>query len=110
MAFLKPFSEIEVTTPCGKWAGVSREEEEACAVSIIRAGDSMLEAVRSLAPGIKVGKILIQRDEESEEKLPKMFYQKYPPGIEKRQILLCDPMLATGGSAVMGKFRCHFQL
>ena len=94
-----------MTTPCGKWAGVSREEEEACAVSIIRAGDSMLEAVRSLAPGINVGKILIQRDEQSEEKLPKMFYQKYPPGIEKRQILLCDPMLATGGSAVMGKYR-----
>jgi len=93
--------EKEITTPCGTWAGVDRDEDEACAVSIIRAGDSMLEAVRSLAPGIKVGKILIQRDEESEEKLPKMYYSKYPPNIESRKILLCDPMLATGGSAVM---------
>ena len=41
------FSDKEITTPCGTWAGVDRDEEEACAVSIIRAGDSMLEAVRS---------------------------------------------------------------
>ena len=64
----------------------------------------MLEAVRQCAPGITVGKILIQRDEESEEKLPKMYYQKYPPNIGARKVLLCDPMLATGGSAVMGEF------
>ena len=57
-----------------------------------------------MVPGISVGKILIQRDEESEEKLPKMFYEKYPPNISSKSILLCDPMLATGGSAAMGKF------
>lgn len=56
-----------------------------------------------MVPGISVGKILIQRDEESEEKLPKMFYEKYPPNISSKSILLCDPMLATGGSAAMGK-------
>ena len=70
----------------------------------MRIKDKKTSLVRSLAPGIKVGKILIQRDEESEEKLPKMYYSKYPPNIESRKILLCDPMLATGGSAVMGKF------
>ena len=57
-----------------------------------------------MVPGISVGKILIQRDEESEEKLPKMFYEKYPPNISSKSILLCDPMLATGGSAAMGKY------
>ena len=57
-----------------------------------------------MVPGISVGKILIQRDEESEEKLPKMFYEKYPPNISSKSILLCDPMLATGGSAAMGTF------
>jgi len=93
--------EKQITTPCGTWPGVERDENGACAVSIIRAGDSMLEAVRQCAPGITVGKILIQRDEESEEKLPKMYYQKYPPNIGARKVLLCDPMLATGGSAVM---------
>jgi len=93
--------ETEITTPCGTWSGIDIKEEDACAVSIIRAGDSMLEAVRALVPGISVGKILIQRDEESEEKLPKMFYEKYPPNIAHKSILLCDPMLATGGSAAM---------
>jgi len=93
--------ETEITTPCGTWSGIDIKEDDACAVSIIRAGDSMLEAVRALVPGISVGKILIQRDEESEEKLPKMFYEKYPPNISSKSILLCDPMLATGGSAAM---------
>ena len=54
----------------------------------------MLEAVRSLVPGIKVGKILIQRD-ESEEKLPKMFC-KVPALLPGDRSSLCDPMLATG--------------
>merc|ERR1711990_1204786 len=94
-------NECEIETPCGTWSGIDIKEEEACAVSIIRAGDSMLEAVRSLVPGISVGKILIQRDEESKEKLPRMYYEKYPPNIERKKILLCDPMLATGGSAAM---------
>ena len=50
-----------------------------------------------------MGKILIQRDETSKEKLPILFYEKYPPNIHEKEILLCDPMLATGGSAIMGK-------
>ena len=49
-----------------------------------------------------MGKILIQRDETSKEKLPILFYEKYPPNIHEKEILLCDPMLATGGSAIMG--------
>ena len=56
-----------------------------------------------MIPGIPVGKILIQRDETSKEKLPILFYEKYPPNIQEKEILLCDPMLATGGSAIMGK-------
>lgn len=49
-----------------------------------------------------VGKILIQRDEESSLKLPKLFYSKFPPQLNSPDsvILLCDPMLATGGSAM----------
>lgn len=48
-----------------------------------------------------MGKILIQRDESDPEKRPKLFYSKMPPGVENMNILLCDPMLATGGSATM---------
>ena len=54
-----------------------------------------------MIPGIPVGKILIQRDETSKEKTPILFYEKYPPNIHEKEILLSDPILATGGSAIM---------
>jgi len=92
---------VEVMTPCGPAPGVEINTANVCAVSIIRAGDSLLEAVRECLLGVKTGKILIQRNEESKEKEPKLFYSKMPPGVDKMDILLCDPMLATGGSAKM---------
>ncbi len=58
-----------------------------------------MSTVRKILPGIAVGKILIQRDETHPLKIPKLFYCKLPPDIASRHILLCDPMLATGGSA-----------
>jgi uracil phosphoribosyltransferase len=70
-----------------------------CAVSIIRSGDALLESVRECLPSVAVGKILIQRNEESIEKEAVFYYSKMPPGVENMNILLCDPMLATGGSA-----------
>ncbi|KAL7565113.1 hypothetical protein ACA910_005120 [Epithemia clementina (nom. ined.)] len=67
----------------------------------VRSGDCILEAVREIEPACRVGKILIQRDESHPEKLPRLFYSKMPPEISSMHVLLCDPMLATGGSAVM---------
>eukprot|EP00566_Odontella_aurita_P027933 CAMPEP_0113556238 /NCGR_PEP_ID=MMETSP0015_2-20120614/17151_1 /TAXON_ID=2838 /ORGANISM="Odontella" /LENGTH=196 /DNA_ID=CAMNT_0000457583 /DNA_START=167 /DNA_END=757 /DNA_ORIENTATION=+ /assembly_acc=CAM_ASM_000160 len=96
-----PTKSVEITTPCGPSTGVEIATDNLCAVSIIRAGDSLLESVRECLPGVRVGKILIQRDESSEEKEPKMFYAKMPPGVSDMNVLLCDPMLATGGSAKM---------
>ncbi|CDW72050.1 phosphoribosyl transferase domain containing protein [Stylonychia lemnae] len=73
--------------------------EEYCAVTIIRAGDSMINEVISLLQGITIGKILIQRDEASEDKKPILFYCKFPDNIQdKKRIFILDPMLATGGS------------
>jgi len=69
-----------------------------CGVSIMRAGESMENGLRAVCRGIKIGKILIQRNEETA--MPKMFYSKFPPGIAKQSVLLLDPMLATGGSAI----------
>merc|ERR1711988_965321 len=69
-----------------------------CAVDIVRSGGILLEAVRRVMPDLKTAKILIQRDEETAE--PKLFYSKLPPGIENLNVVLCDPMLATGGSAL----------
>jgi len=74
--------------------------DKICAISIIRAGDSLLQAVLECLPEAHVGKILIQRNEESKEKEPILYYSKMPPGVENMHILLCDPMLATGGSAL----------
>merc|ERR1712086_1167165 len=69
-----------------------------CGVSIVRAGESMESALMQCCSGIRIGKILIQRDEETA--LPKLFYSKLPQDIAERCVLLLDPMIATGGSAM----------
>lgn len=93
---------IDIQTPCGPFRGTAMmDPTNICAVSIIRSGDALLEIVRDCEPALKVGKILIQRDESTPNKTPKLFYSKMPPGVEQNHILLCDPMLATGGSAIM---------
>ena len=74
-------------------------EHEYCAITIIRAGDSMLNTMFSLMPGISVGKVLVQRDEESEDKHPIFYYSKLPKSIsEKKRVFVLDPMVGTGGS------------
>jgi uracil phosphoribosyltransferase len=88
-----PTTPLEIQTPCGPFMSVqSLPPTEICAVSIIRSGDCLLEAVREVEPAVRVGKILIQRDEEHVDKIAKLFYSKLPPGIEHMYVLLCDPM------------------
>mmetsp|Transcript_23647 Transcript_23647/g.57406 ORF Transcript_23647/g.57406 Transcript_23647/m.57406 type:complete len:287 (-) Transcript_23647:16-876(-) len=70
--------------------------QELCVVHILRAASSMSDVVTREYPEIPVGTILIQRNEETAE--PVMFYSKLPPDVEKRRVILVDPMLATGGS------------
>ena len=69
-----------------------------CAVPIIRAGLSMQNAVREVTKKIRICHILIQRDEETAK--PIFFKEWLPVDIKDRYVLLLDPMLATGGSAV----------
>ena len=95
-----PTKEAQITTPCGRTTGVELDVNRICAVSIIRAGDSLLQSVLECLPEAHVGKILIQRNEESEAKEPILYYSKMPPGVEDMHVILCDPMLATGGSAI----------
>lgn len=73
-----------------------------CAVSIMRAGESMEQAVRDTCRGVRIGKILIQRNEATQDKTPdaRFNYSKMPKDINDRWVLLMDPMLATGGSAM----------
>lgn len=92
-----PFAPKEITTPTGaKYEGLSWTQN-ICGVSIIRAGESMENGLRCICPSVKIGKILIQRNEETS--LPILYYAKLPKDINNRFVLLLDPMLATGGSA-----------
>jgi uracil phosphoribosyltransferase len=93
---------VTVTTPCGAYDGLRLPPPHTLAVvSIVRAGDTLLEAVRRVAPAVAIGKVLIQRDESTPDKVPRLFYSKLPADIALRTVLLVDPMLATGGSAEM---------
>lgn len=90
-------TDVEIVTPTASTCkGVSLDTSNLVVVSIIRAGDAMLDSFLRICPEAAVGKILIQRDEETA--LPKLFYYKVPD-LTGKQVILVDPMLATGGSA-----------
>ncbi|KAK4193081.1 putative uracil phosphoribosyltransferase [Podospora australis] len=94
-----PTVEHTVTTPVGRpYEGLSFQGK-ICGVSIMRAGEAMEQGLRDCCRSVRIGKILIQRDEETAQ--PKLFYDKLPDDIADRWVLLLDPMLATGGSAIM---------
>lgn len=89
-----PVKERQITTPVGRtYAGV-QFEGQICGVSIMRAGESMEQGLRDCCRSVRIGKILIQRDEETSK--PRLFYEKLPEDISERWVLLLDPMLATG--------------
>ena len=83
-----------VTTPVGSTYNGVKFEGKICGVSIMRAGESMEQALRECCRSVRIGKILIQRDEETSQ--PRLFYDKLPEDIANRWVLLLDPMLATG--------------
>uniref|UniRef100_A0A7S3US36 uracil phosphoribosyltransferase n=2 Tax=Oxyrrhis marina TaxID=2969 RepID=A0A7S3US36_OXYMA len=93
-----PFVEKVVTTPCEVGFTGAGFSQKICGVSIVRAGESMEAGLRAVCRGVSIGKILIQRDEETA--MPKLYYTKLPEDIRQRKVLLLDPMLATGGSAI----------
>ncbi|MET7289572.1 uracil phosphoribosyltransferase [Streptomyces sp. NPDC005573] len=95
---LLPFERQNVTTPVGSTYPGLRFAAKLCGVPVVRAGESMEAELRAVCRGIRIGKILIQRDITT--KLPKLFYTKLPDDIADRHVLLLDPMLATGGTAL----------
>jgi len=94
---LFPISAKEITTVMDVPFNGHEFQGKICAVSILRAGDAMVNATRDVCRAIRIGKILIQRDESTAK--PKLYYDKLPKDISERFVLLLDPMLATGGSA-----------
>ncbi|KHN43919.1 Uridine kinase-like protein 4 [Glycine soja] len=92
-----PFTEKQVTTPTASvYSGVDFCKR-LCGVSIIRSGESMENALRACCKGIKIGKILIHREGDNGQQL---IYEKLPNDISDRHVLLLDPILGTGNSAV----------
>ncbi|KAI8925253.1 uracil phosphoribosyltransferase-domain-containing protein [Entophlyctis helioformis] len=92
-----PFTETSVTTPQGATYAGLVPEGKICGISILRAGEAMEQGLRDCCRSVRIGKILIQRDEDTAQ--PKLFYSKLPGDVDQRFCLLLDPMLATGGSA-----------
>ena len=86
-----------VDTPLGPAAG-TRVATEVVVVPVLRAGLGMLDAVLELIPRARVGHIGLQRDEETA--VASKYYSKFPVGLADARVLMIDPMLATGGSAV----------
>ena len=93
-----PMEEIEIETPVARCKSKVIAGKKLGIVPILRAGLGMVDGVLALVPPAKVGHIGLYRDPETHE--PHEYYCKLPDDIENRQVILLDPMLATGGSAV----------
>lgn len=90
--------ETEVETPITTMKIGKLNEDNYAFVPILRAGTGMLDGVISVVPNAKIGHIGMYRNEETFE--PVNYFFKVPKDIEKREVIILDPMLATGGSAI----------
>nr|MBQ6241068.1 uracil phosphoribosyltransferase [Lachnospiraceae bacterium] len=93
-----PLKDVEVTTPLETCMSPMIAGRKLAIVPILRAGLGMVQGILNLTPTAKVGHIGLYRDPETHE--PVEYYCKLPSPIEERTIVVLDPMLATGGSAV----------
>jgi len=90
--------EIEIETPICKTKSKVLSGRKLAFIPILRAGLGMVDGVLNLVPAARVGHIGLYRDPDS--KMPVEYYCKLPGDITKRNVIVLDPMLATGGSAV----------
>ena len=88
---------IEIETPICKMTAQTLKGRKVAVVPILRAGLGMVEGILELIPAARVGHIGIYRDPTTH--LPVEYYCKLPEDIDTREVLIIDPMLATGGSA-----------
>ncbi|GEN89554.1 uracil phosphoribosyltransferase [Oceanobacillus sp. FSL W8-0428] len=92
-----PTSDVEVETPVTTSKSKVLAGKKLGLVPILRAGLGMVDGVRKLIPAAKVGHVGLYRDPETLK--PVEYYVKLPNDIEERELIVIDPMLATGGSA-----------
>ena len=89
----------EIETPMCKMKTKKLNEDNYAFVPILRAGMGMLDGVINVVPNAKIGHIGMYRDDANNHK-PVNYFFKVPKNIEKKEVILLDPMLATGGSAI----------
>lgn len=94
-----PVEEVEIETPMVRSVQKQLSGKKVAIIPILRAGLGMVDGILQLIPAAKVGHVGLYRDEETLE--PHEYFVKLPEDIASRQLLVVDPMLATGGSAVM---------
>jgi uracil phosphoribosyltransferase len=92
-----PVRAVDIETPMGACTGYELSKQVVI-VPILRAGIGLLDGIRRLIPTAKVGFIGLYRDEETLE--PHEYFAKFPKNLEESIIMIVDPMLATGGSAI----------
>ena len=94
-----PLEDVEIETPITKTVQKQIAGKKLAIVPILRAGIGMVDGLLSLVPAAKVGHIGMYRDEETLK--PVEYLVKLPEDIDQRRIFVVDPMLATGGSAIL---------
>ncbi|MBQ3389689.1 MAG: uracil phosphoribosyltransferase [Firmicutes bacterium] len=92
-----PLEEVEIETPICKTKVNRLKGEDIGIVPVLRAGLGMVDGMLELVPNAKVGHVGLYRDPET--KLPVEYYCKLPIDLDKRRMIIVDPMLATGGSS-----------
>lgn len=94
-----PLKDIEIETPIAKSAQKTLAGKKVAIVPILRAGLGMVDGFLNMIPAAKVGHVGMYRDEKTLK--PVEYFVKLPSDISQRQLFVVDPMLATGGSAIM---------
>lgn len=92
-----PLEDVEIETPICKTVAKEVSGRKLAIVPILRAGMGMVEGLQTLVPVAKVGHIGLYRNEKTHK--PVVYYCKLPEDIDRRLVIVTDPMLATGGSA-----------
>ena len=92
-----PLDPVEITTPLETIQSPKLAGKKLCFISILRAGNGLLEGMLDLVPSARVGHVGLYRDPKTLR--PVEYYKKFPRAIEDRLCIVVDPMLATGNSA-----------
>ncbi|HAL38821.1 MAG TPA: uracil phosphoribosyltransferase [Polaromonas sp.] len=93
-----PLQDVEIETPLETMTGKMIDGKKLVFVSILRAGNGILEGMLNVVPGARVGHVGLYRDPKTLE--PVEYYFKMPQEMEERDVVIVDPMLATGNSAI----------